>query len=339
MKKYKSILAVMASLLLLFCAPDSTGPQPDVPASSIDLFVSAIRIDTNANINMSWIPGTDDGYGPLDGFITNVRDTINTTLPNGGITSKVDTVPPSDRNALIVLGPYPLNTPSAGTACIVALRRGLTSSPPTCKGWTADFTDVPPPAPILDSVVTRSDTLLRDTLSVAVWYRLSPDDTNGVYTMRVRATDNGAIDKDSVNVVPVVNGSRTLKLTGYAFGSTVQGTACVTTYRRNLSSTTCKTFSQVIADKPPPPPTQNIQAILLKPDSLKLTVADSNKTYQFCTFVKFADGMVAMRTPDKNLPTCIAEYQKLDQSVRNPSPESQAIADTVQIVYSVEQVS
>lgn len=466
MKNYKSILATVATLLLLQCTGGEViGPPPE-DNTQIKMSVFAVRIDSMANATLNWTPGADDGYGPLDGFIITVTDTI---IPDNGIASNVDTVPASARTATVSVGPYAINSPAAGTACIVSLRRGLTSTPPVCKPWTANFGDVPPPAPILDSVKTNSALALRDTLPVQLFFHLAPDDSNGVYTLYTVAGDVGNIDKDSTSVAitPLTGRIQTVKLTGYVYGSTYNGTACVTAYRRNLSSTSCrpftqtmydqappaptldttitttnstlrdtlsaqvnyhlsaadplgtytlmvstrdngnldrdsafvaltpltgrsntfklapygfgstvngtscvtatrrgltstscKPFTQKMYDQPPPPPVVNIQALIVKPDSLStvdpggtdpiitqfgVLVLSANMptgpSQQYCTFVQFADGQIAMRIPDKSITYCQNEYLKFPLANRNPTAGEQAVADTVQIVYSVERVN
>jgi hypothetical protein len=462
MKNYKSILATAATLLLLQCTGGEViGPPPE-DNTQIKMSVFALRIDSMANATLNWTPGADDGFGALDGFIVSVTDTIT---PDNGVVPNVDTVPEVARTATLSVGPYAINSPAAGTACIVSLRRGLTSSPPVCKPWAANFGDVPPPAPILDTVITNSTFALRDTLALQLNYRLSPDDSNGVYTLSTIVYDVARTHIDSTDVTPVIAGSRTRKLYPYTPGSTVTGTACVITARRSLvsrvckpfskvmydqappppvvdtvsttstsalrdtlsgqtnyhltaddglytlklitrdngglhtdsinpavtpltgrtrqfklypygygttvngtscltatrrgqTSVSCKPFTQVMYDQPPPPPVVNIQALIVKPDSLStvdpggtdpiitqfgVLLLSANMptgpTQQYCTFVQFADGQIAMRIPDKSITYCQNEYLKFPLVNRSPTAGEQAVADTVTIVYSVERVN
>lgn len=82
----------------------------------------------------------------------------------------------------------------------------------------------------------------------------------------------------------------------------------------------------------PPTPTIGIAALETKPDSVTLA---PGATQQFCAFVVFTDGQVAMRNPEKTISTCIDQYNKYPVQKRNPSSAQQSIADTTQVVWSV----
>jgi hypothetical protein len=79
-------------------------------------------------------------------------------------------------------------------------------------------------------------------------------------------------------------------------------------------------------------PPLSINALDVKPDSVSLMAGE---TQQFCAFVVFEDGKMAMRTPEKTLPVCVAQYDSLPISYKPPSPLQQSIADTVQVQWSV----
>lgn len=48
----------------------------------------------------------------------------------------------------------------------------------------------------------------------------------------------------------------------------------------------------------------------------KEVTVDTNGTVQFCAFLEFNDGSIVMRDRDKNIPTCITEYNKFNVSLQ-----------------------
>lgn len=79
-------------------------------------------------------------------------------------------------------------------------------------------------------------------------------------------------------------------------------------------------------------PPIGIAALDVKPDSVTLA---PGTTQQFCAFVVFTDGQVAIRNSEKTISTCIDQYNTFPLQIRNPSSLQQSIADTVQVTWSV----
>lgn len=107
-----------------------------------------------------------------------------------------------------------------------------------------------------------------------------------------------------------------------------------------------------------PPMNLNLKSLMTKPDSLsstdpggsgpsinqngKLLISGdmpSGPAQQYCTFVEFEDGQIAMRIPDKSVSYCQTEYQNFPVSLRQPTAAQQSVADTIRINYTVERVN
>lgn len=68
----------------------------------------------------------------------------------------------------------------------------------------------------------------------------------------------------------------------------------------------------------------------LKPDKISV---EAKKTVQFCAFVVFLDGKVAMRAKEKIAPECLSEYTRFSLVQRSVKPAQQEIADTLCVKF------
>jgi len=330
MKNYKAIIATLLTLTLLQCSSGEViGPPPPPPPTEVGPVmrdVVATPVGDTAQVVSTWNPGLDDGLGAVDSFMIVSKDTLLQPTYEDSVR-----VIGSTLTATINLRPYIASATTAGRSCVRSIRRGL-SSVYACKPWTVNFADVAPPMPIVNTVTPASIYAYRDTLHVTVAYAAGANDGNGAFTLTTLVYDTARVNVDSVTSTT----SPQLVILGlYTPGSTVTGTACVIATRRGLTSKACKPFTQVMYDQAPPPPIVDIKML---PAALSLTTSDSGQTYQFCSFVQFADSQYAMRNPDKVLPECVIQYGTLPAAFRNPTPEEQAVADTVQVTYTLEQV-
>jgi hypothetical protein len=125
----------------------------------------------------------------------------------------------------------------------------------------------------------------------------------------------------------------------------VTGTSWTITVPRSAMMDGTKFYASVRASMSTPkyasitydmPPVQ-ITSLSVKPDSLNLTTADSGKQYQFCAYVVFVDGQIAMRNPEKNIPACVNHYMEFASELRNPTTLQQEIADNVQVVWDLKE--
>ena len=87
-----------------------------------------------------------------------------------------------------------------------------------------------------------------------------------------------------------------------------------------------------------------VSRIIVKPDSVKLqnTFAADGKTVipatqQFCAFVGFDDGKVAIRAAEIGKLPCINEYSKFPLALRSVNADQQFLADQVCINWSLPQ--
>lgn len=114
-------------------------------------------------------------------------------------------------------------------------------------------------------------------------------------------------------------------------GTTATGVGCAESKRRGLSSgEVCRAWSKTIADVPPPPPILDsikadttIAGLDLKPDA-PLTVLAGGQV-QFCAFLIFRGGQVAMRTQDE--PGCAGHYGAFPASLRVLTVDQQRVAN------------
>jgi len=332
MKNYKAILATAATLLLLQCGGDPIGPPPPPPPGQPGPVMQNVIVNPvgdTAKVVSTWTPGADDGLGAMDSFMVVSRDTVLHPTYQDSVR-----VIGSVLTATVNLRPYIASATTAGTSCVRAIRRSL-SSAYACKPWTVVFNDIAPPVPTLTTVTPTSTLALGMSLRITDVYTLGVDDGNGTYTLSMLSYDTARVHVDSFPITPVAGGTTARTFGPYTPGSTVIGTSCIITTRRGLSSKVCKPFTQVMYDQPPPPPIVNIK---LLPAALSLTTSDSGQTFQFCSFVQFADSQYAMRNPDKVLPACVTQYNTLPSIYRVPTTAEQAVADTVQVTYTLQEV-
>jgi len=276
MRTRKAVVAgVLGAAALLFvvasCGGDPTNPGNggggggNGGGTGVVLTVSVIQNISNTatkDVVLNWIPGADDGYGVVDGFRTTATDSV------APVTQKTTYVPEPGRTTTFNFGPWPINTVISGAACVRAERRGLTSGY-VCTAWSASVDDANPPVPIIDSVrAVTAASGATGAIAVTAYYRLSPSDGGGAYTMQMSGRDSAGIDRDSV-AVAVAAGSATVTLTGYTYGQPYAGQACVTSYRRALFSQACAAFTALVVDKPPPPPIIPV-ALKIMPKTLRV---------------------------------------------------------------------
>jgi hypothetical protein len=300
--------------------------SPEAKTATLTLDVTAAAVDSMVRVTNTWRPGADDGRGALLGFM--VRAT-------GGSPAKADSIQVAStvRSQVITLGPYAIGSTQTGQGCVKALRRALGSAY-VCKPWTVTLVDQAPPVAIQDSV--RTSTTM-DTLVITQYFRAGVTDGAGVATIKAVAADAGTpvVDRDSVMnaASPAV-----IKLTGYTYGQTVTGTACVQAQRRGLSSgLVCTPFTQVITDVPPPPPiVDSVTALLILPDAPQLATmfpacasavpqVDANgypvaacvdgtgkaPVQQFCGMFQKSDGYYYLLSGQEGLGICKAAYDAL----------------------------
>lgn len=330
MKGRLTLLGALAlSAVGTACTTDNT--------SRLTVDVTAVAVDSMVRVTMTWRPGADDGYGALSGYLVSASGGLPLDADSAQVASNL-------RTATITLGPYALGSTQSGQGCVKALRRQR-SSTPACKPWSVTLTDVAPPPPILDSVRTSA---VHDTLRVQAFFRPGTADGNGtVNNIVIRAGDNTGTDVDSLVSVAAA-GNATFYLTGYSYGQSVAGFACVYATRRGLqSSSACSGFTQVITDQDPPPPVlDSVVALRIMPDSAKLAAmfpACSSATtkvdaegfpvpacvttvsgqslaavQQFCGMFKKNDGYYYIVSGQENLKYCHNQYDLLPAGTKLP---------------------
>jgi len=334
LKRIGAGLAVLGVALLV-----AGSCQSRTQTNTFTMDVTAVAVDSMAKITVTWKPGADDGFGPLDGYRVKAY---------GGLPLDTDslTTDKSARSATVTLGPYAPGSTQTGEGCVQSLRRRQNSSY-ECKPWSLTFGTAAPRVAFLDSVRVA---VQHDTIVPTMYYRPPASDGQGPVTLAVVAGDNQSRDRDST-MVPGAAGQVSFFLTGYQYEDSVTGYACVTTARGGQSSeSTCKAWSAYVADQPPPPPVvdtvtaDSIVAIRVMPDSVKLTSASTTclaasprttadgypvaacrtgdgtaMVQQFCAMFLKTDGKYYLEASNATLPVCREQYDLLPAAQRLPN--------------------
>lgn len=170
---------------------------------------------------------------------------------------------------------------------------------------------------------------------------------NERYTVRWTADANGPVDIVELTTTATGRPNQVQRVESPVFpvqfsiawlnipvGTSITTRGCARVKRRTLWSTSACSVSRTytISDSAPPPPTVDttlsIGALIIKPDAVTLPTFG---TQQFCAFIRFRDGKVAMRAQDGSV--CSTEYTKLPASVRTPNMSQQVIADTTCLTW------
>ena len=345
-KKLVTGALAAAALLIVACSPgevvDPGNGGGSTGGTGIALSVDVIQNISNAaqqDVVLNWIPGPDDGYGVVDGFRATATDSL-------GAADTAFVAEPG-RTQTFTFGPWAINTVVSGAACVRAERRSLASAF-VCTGWSASVDDQAPPTPIIDSVVGASAAAGGAfDITVTAYYRLSPDDGGGAYTLDMYARDGETPRIDSASVgMAVVPGSQAIVLNGYTYGQTYNGQACVTATRRALFSQACASFVGLVVDQPPPPPILPV-GLSVVPETFRLATAfpactadtvkiDANgyptaecttldslgqpiaAVQQMCAMFLQSDGKYYMLSGQEGLGYCQTQYDALPDSTRLP---------------------
>lgn len=169
------------------------------------------------------------------------------------------------------------------------------------------------------------------TITVSHTVRLAADDGGGPVDSLIVTESGSGQPTQTKRLVAQATQVVSFIWTKPAIGQTITGTITAQVKRRALvSATASRTWSFTTPDQAPPPPIIDTALVIsrldLKPDSVRL---GTGQQVQFCAFIAFKDGAVAMRGQDG--PVCSAAYTALIPKF--PSGAQQAKADSLCLTW------
>lgn len=153
--------------------------------------------------------------------------------------------------------------------------------------------------------------------------RWTGDGLGPIDTLRFVVTATDRVAQSFAVVSPTFPRAFPITWTSPAPGDSILTQGCATVVRRRLAVTACSaTRTYRTADQPPPPPVVDttVTGLLLTPETVAVQPGDS---VQFCAWVAFQDGAVAVRASDP--PACHTRYQAA--GLPAPDTSQQRIAD------------